>query len=114
MMNKKYLLVGLFAANLGTASVAVADASNAYAGVNVGEASLDSNGFGSTTGWKFLVGYAFNDILAVEGSYVSFGEMDGPTEFGATSIFESTGFEIATIGNFPSTVSSPFLARSAC
>lgn len=100
-MNKKYLLVGLFAANLSTTSIAAADASDAYAGVNVGEASLDSSGFDSTISWKFFVGYAFNDILTVEGGYVSFGEMDGPTELGATTSLKSTGFEVTAIGNFP-------------
>lgn len=101
-MNKKYLLASLFVASLGTTSIATAGAGDTYAGVSIGNASPDSSGFDSAIGWKIFGGYALNDILAVEGGYVSFGEMDGPTIFSniATSI-EPTGFEIAAVGNFP-------------
>jgi len=101
MMNKKYLLAGLFTASLGTTSIAAAGAGDAYAGVSVGNASPDSSNFDSTIGWKIFGGYELNDILAVEGGYVSFGEMDGPTEIGATTVFEATGFEAAVVGNYP-------------
>ncbi len=97
-MNKKYLLVGLFVASLGTTSIAAAGAGDTYAGVSIGNASPDSSGFDSAIGWKIFGGYSLNDILAVEGGYVSFGKMDGPS---TSSSIESTGFEVAAVGNFP-------------
>jgi len=105
-MNKKYLFAGLLVASLGTTSIATADAGNAYAGVSAGNASPDSNGFDSATGWKIFGGYKLNEILAVEGGYTSFGEMDGPNVFrgmfgGSSRSVEPTGFEVAAIGNFP-------------
>jgi len=96
-MNKKYLLAGLFVASLGTTSIAAAVAGDTYAGVSVGNASPDSSGIDSAVGWKIFGGYALNEILAVEGGYVSFGKMDGPF---ASSV-EPTGFEVAAVGNFP-------------
>ncbi|NOX91657.1 MAG: outer membrane beta-barrel protein [Gammaproteobacteria bacterium] len=100
-MNKKYLLAGLFVASLGTTSIATAGAGDTYAGVSLGNASPDSSFFDDSVGWKIFGGYELNEILAVEGGYVSFGEMDGPTEFGATTVFEVTGFEVAAVGNYP-------------
>jgi len=108
MMNKKYLLTGLFMASLGTSSVVTAgtdivtsssagtNAGNAYAGVSVGNASPDSSGYDNAIGWKIFGGYALNEILAVEGGYTSFGEMDGPM----TSSEKPAGFEVAAVGNF--------------
>ncbi len=96
-MNKKYLLAGLFVASLGTTSIAAAGAGDTYAGVSIGNASPDSSGIDSAVGWKIFGGYALNEILAVEGGYVSFGEMDSS----ATSSIEPTGFEVAAVGNFP-------------
>ncbi len=99
IMNKKYLLAGLFVASLGTTSIATAGAGDTYAGVSVGNASPDLSGINldSAIGWKIFGGYALNDVLAVEGGYISFGEMDGPL---ASSV-EPTGFEVAAVGNFP-------------
>jgi len=108
MMNKKYLLTGLFMASLGTSSVVTAgtdivtsssagtNAGNAYAGVSVGNASPDASGYDNAIGWKIFGGYALNEILAVEGGYTSFGEMDGPM----TSSVQPAGFEVAAVGNF--------------
>jgi len=96
-MNKKYLLAGLFIASLGTTSIAAAGAGDTYAGVSVGNASPDSSSFDSATGWKIFGGYELSDVLAVEGGYVSFGKIDSPF---ASSI-ETTGFEVAAVGNFP-------------
>ena len=97
-MNKQYLLAGLFVASLGTTSIATAaSAGDIYAGVSVGNASPESSGFDSAIGWKIFGGYSLNDILAVEGGYVSFGKMEGSS----TSSIESTGFEAAAVGNFP-------------
>jgi len=100
-MNKKYLLAGLFVASLGSTSIAAAGADDAYAGFSVGNASPDSSSFDNAIGWKVFGGYQLNEILAVEGGYISFGEMDGPTESGATTVFEATGLEVAAVGNYP-------------
>ena len=105
-MNKKYFLAGLFAASLGSASIATANAGDAYAGISVGNASPDSSGFDSAIGWKIFGGYKLNEILAVEGGYTSFDEMDSPRVFGgmfgvSSSSVEPTGFEVAAVGNFP-------------
>lgn len=98
-MNKKYLLAGLFVASLGYTSVTTAAGTTGdiYAGISVGNASPDSNGVDSAIGWKIFGGYALNEILAVEGGYTSFGEMDGS----AASSAEPTGFEVAAVGNYP-------------
>ncbi len=108
-MNKKYLLAGLFVASLGTTSIATAGAGDTYAGVSIGNASPDSSGFDSAIGWKIFGGYELNEILAVEGGYVSFGEMDGPVIpvivgtniVNVSTSAEPTGFELAAVGNFP-------------
>lgn len=101
-MDKKYLLAGLFAASLGFTSIATAaSAGDIYAGGSLGNASPDSSGFDSAVGWKIFGGYALNEMLAVEGGYTSFGEMDGPTVLGFPTSVEPTGFEVAAVGNFP-------------
>ncbi len=100
-MNKKYLLAGLFVASLGTTSIATAGPGDTYAGISIGNASPDSSGFDSAIGWKIFGGYEINEILAVEGGYTSFGEMDGPTILGFSTSVEPTGYEIAAVGNFP-------------
>jgi len=104
-MNKKYLLAGLFVASLGSTSIAAAGAGDAYAGFSLGNASPDSSFFDDAIGWKVFGGYQLNEVLAVEGGYISFGEMDGPivpSTFGniSTSV-EPTGLEVAAVGNFP-------------
>jgi len=99
-MNKKYLLAGLFVTSLGISSIASAGAGDTYAGVSTGNASPGSNLYDSTIGWKIFGGYALNDILTIEGGYVSFGKMDGPTESGATTVFEASGFEVAAVGSY--------------
>ncbi len=100
-MNKHYLLAGLLVTSLGTTSIAAAGAGDTYTGVSLGRASPDSSILGSATGWKIFGGYALSDILAVEGGYTSFGEMNGPVKPGGASFLESTGFEVAAVGNIP-------------
>jgi len=101
-MDKKFLLAGLFAASLGFTSIATAaSAGDTYAGGSLGSASPDSSSFDDSIGWKIFGGYALNEVLSVEGGYTSFGEMDGPMQFGATNVLEITGFEVAAVGSFP-------------
>jgi len=100
-MNKKYLLAGVLAAGLGIAATANAGAGDVYAGASLGNASPDTSGLDSAVGWKIFAGYEISDILAVEGGYTSFGEMDGPTILGSSTSVEPTGFEVAVVGNSP-------------
>jgi len=100
-MYKKYLLAGLFMASLGSPSIAAAGAGDTYVGFSVGNASPDPSFFDDSIGWKVFGGYQLNEILAVEGGYISFREMDGATAVYESSVYESTGLEIAAIGNYP-------------
>ncbi len=105
MMNKKYLLAGLFAASLGTTSIAAAGAGDTYAGFSLGNVSQDASGINidDTIGWRIFGGYALNDVLAIEGGYISFGDADltVPGFSNVSASVEVTGFEIATVGNLP-------------
>jgi len=105
MMNKKYLLAGFFAASLGTTSIATAGAGDTYASFSLGSVSQDASGLDvdDTIGWKISGGYALNDVLAIEGGYISFGDADltMPGFSNVSSSIETTGFEVATVGNFP-------------
>jgi len=106
-MNKKYLLAGLFVASLGSTSIAAAGAGDTYVGFSLGNVSQDESGvdIDDAIGWKIFGGYALNDVLAVEGGYTSFGDADYtiPSIFapGVSASLETTGFEIAAVGNFP-------------
>jgi len=107
-MNKKYLLAGLFVASLGSTSIATAGAGDTYAGISLGNASSDLSGLDidDTIGWKVFGGYALNDVLAIEGGYTSLGDADWTLPGfalppGVSTSIETTGFEIAAVGNFP-------------
>ena len=100
-MHKKYLLTGLFVASLGVTSIATAGAGDTYGGATLGNATPDSSGFDSAIGWRIFGGYKLNEVLAVEGGYTSFGEMDGPDVLGFSTSIEPTGFEVAAVGSFP-------------
>ena len=107
-MNKKYLLAGLFVASLGSTSIAAAGAGDTYAGFSLGNVSQDASGFDidDTIGWKVFAGYALNDVLAIEGGYTTFGDADwgfsgNPPPPGFSTSLETTGVEIAAVGNFP-------------
>ena len=107
-MNKKYLLAGLFVTSLGSTSIAAAGAGDTYVGFSLGNISQDESGFDidDTIGWKIFGGYALNDVLAIEGGYTSFGDADWTLSGftlppGVSTSLETTGFEIAAVGNFP-------------
>ncbi|NOX76267.1 MAG: porin family protein [Gammaproteobacteria bacterium] len=97
-MNTKYFIAVFFITSLGATSIAAASAGDTYGGISLGKASPSSSIYGSAIGWKIFGGYTFSDILAVEGGYTSFAEMNAPYRINKSAFLESTGFEIAAVG----------------
>ena len=57
---------------------APAGATNMYVGINAGAAKIDSTGFGSSSSWSLLGGYAIVENIAAEIAYSNFGVQSGP------------------------------------
>jgi len=69
----KSILVASLTACIANAN-AIETATGGYIGVGFGKVDIDTETFDDPTGFELIGGYKFNDNLAIEVSYVDFGE----------------------------------------
>ncbi|MEJ2172238.1 MAG: porin family protein [Woeseiaceae bacterium] len=76
MMGRVFLTLAIF---LLSSSYALAEGLYAGAGIGVTNVETPNSSFEDRpTGWQVLAGYEFNDIFALEGSYVNSGSAKDP------------------------------------
>ena len=93
---KKFAMVLLSSAFLAAPAVAA----DMYVGVNVGSAKIDYPGYDTTTSFTLLGGYAFNENLAAEVAYSSFGSKDYATLGGPVTV-KSSAVSLSGVLSYP-------------
>ncbi len=102
MQRYKQLTVMAAAAimGLGAAGAAHAQGFGGYIGASVGQADTDASDLDSSTGFRILGGYMYNDNFGVEVGYMDIGEFDGNSPTSNASI-EADGAYVAGVGVYP-------------
>lgn len=88
-------------------SASAAEKTGFYAGVGLGQASLELdsgvNFDNDDTGFKLFGGYAFNKFIAVEAAYLDGGAPDQALGGGQRLEIELTGINVSAVGTLPIT-----------
>ena len=111
---KAPLAILALAATLVAACGAHAEESGAYLGAALGQSKLkewcDTGGSAgitltscedTETAWKLFAGYRFNRYLAVEGSYIDWGETTATASNGISVSASQRSYGLAAVGSAP-------------
>lgn len=80
-----------------------------YVGATLGQADLDLQGFDDPTSYSVFGGYRFGKYIAIEGSYIDFGDADDDIE--PIWNIDASGFDASVLAIFPVTETFELFAK---